>query len=31
MNVGFKQAVEERDGGEETVWSHMKRNNNKDD
>lgn len=23
--VGFKQAVKERDGGKETVWSHMKR------
>ncbi|KAG4074816.1 hypothetical protein HA402_006455 [Bradysia odoriphaga] len=28
-NVGFKQAVKERDGGKETVWSHMERNNSK--
>lgn len=31
MDVGFKQTVKERDGGKETVWSHMKRSNNKDD
>lgn len=27
MDVGFKQAVQERDGGKETVWSHIKRGN----
>lgn len=26
MEIGFKKAVKERDGGKETVWSHMKRN-----
>lgn len=30
MEVGFKQAVRERDGGKETVWSHMKRNKDSD-